>query len=151
MKAQLLALIASIALVSCKTSGTSETDKPDVTVTSSAASKEKPKKEKKAKGYKASIKKTKKALTGSSNCDACVKIGSWIIVKVGCGAGEVALDAACTAAEIAFFEFDEIIAPLCTALEIGLPVVCEEMGSNWVKEYPDQAARKICETCKLCP
>ena len=105
--------------------------------------------------YKATIKATKAKLdaakeAGSSTCDTCVTIGSWIIVKVGCGAGEAALDVACTAAEIAFWEFDEIIAPLCTAMEIGLPVVCEEMGSNWVKEYPDEAAKQICKTCGLC-
>jgi hypothetical protein len=105
--------------------------------------------------YKATVKATKAKLdaskeAGASTCDTCVTIGSWIIIKVGCGAGEAALDVACTAAEIAFWEFDEIIAPLCTALEIGLPVVCEEMGSNWVKEYPDEAAKQICKTCGLC-
>jgi hypothetical protein len=110
-----------------------------------------PQKESEPREY-VSVKSTREALAASSSqCDQCVQVGSWIITKVGCGASELALDGACTLAEIAFPEFDVVIIPLCTALEVGLPIVCEEMGSNWVKQYPDQAAKKICETCQLCP
>ena len=86
----------------------------------------------------------------ASKCDTCITIGAWIITKVGCGAGEVALDVACTAAEVVFFEFDEIIAPLCTAMEITLPIVCKELGPIIVKNDPKKAAKIICQKAGLC-
>lgn len=86
-----------------------------------------------------------------SPCDTCVNVAAWIIGKVGCGAGEAVLDITCTAAEIVFFEADEIIAPICTGLEIGLGALCEEFGADWIASHTREAATIICQNIALCP
>lgn len=97
------------------------------------------------------IKTLRSGLQGKSPCDTCIDISSFIIGKVGCGAGEVALDIACTAAEIAFFEVEEIVAPICTGLEVGLGALCAQYGAHWIAEHTREAGKIICQNIAMCP
>lgn len=97
------------------------------------------------------LKEVRTSLAAKSPCDTCIDIAAFIIGKVGCGAGEAVLDIACTAAEIVFFEADEIIAPICTGLEVGLGALCAEFGAKWIAEHTREAGKMICQNIAMCP
>lgn len=89
--------------------------------------------------------------SNQSPCDTCIDISSWIIGQVGCGAGEAVLAGTCTLAEIVFFAAEEIVAPICTGLEIGLGVLCAEYGADWIAAHTRDAGNIICQNITLCP
>ena len=159
MKNLIFAVVAAGLLVACN--GNKDSDKKvdqkdePAEVTAPAAQQEQDKKPEYPAydGEYYSVKECKEKIAAASGsaCGTCEAIAEFMLSKFSCGAGEVTIDLACTAAEIAFFpEGEPIVAPLCTAFEISFGVLCATYGQQWIDANKHEAAKWMCNKAGLC-
>jgi len=99
------------------------------------------------------IKELRKSVEGSSTCDQCVALVTWIIkaaAPLGCVAGEIALNGLFIAADIIFAIGDEILIPLEAVVDVAFGVACAEVGAATLEKNAREYALAMCKTAKIC-
>lgn len=99
------------------------------------------------------IKELRKSVEGSSTCDQCVALVTWIIkaaAPLGCVAGEIALNGLFIAADIIFAIGDEILIPLEAVVDVAFGVACEEVGAATLEKNAHEYALAMCKEAKIC-